>query len=71
MPEDIDEAKLRAQLLEKYHIEVSGGLGALAGKVIRIGLMGYNATEGNVDYLLEALREVLKVSKKQDLGKAA
>ena len=71
VPEDIDEAKLRAQLLEKYHIEVSGGLGALAGKVIRIGLMGYNATDGNVDYLLEALREVLKVSKKQDLGKAA
>jgi len=71
VPADIDEAKLRAQLLDQYHIEISGGLGDLAGKVIRIGLMGYNATEGNVDYLLEALRAVLKTSKKKDMEKAA
>ena len=71
VPEGVDEAKLRAELLSKYHIEVSGGLGDLAGKVIRIGLMGYNATEENVDRLLAAMREVLKVSKKQNLKKAA
>ena len=59
IPEGIDEAKLRAQLLDKYHIEVSGGLGALAGKVIRIGLMGYNATDENVDRLLAAMKEIM------------
>ena len=60
VPEGVDEAALRAELLEKYHIEVSSGLGPLAGKVIRIGLMGYNATFDTVDRLLDALREILK-----------
>ena len=59
VPEGVDEADLRAQLLNKYHIEVSSGLGPLAGKIIRIGLMGYNATEESVDRLLTALKEIL------------
>ena len=59
VPEGVDEAALRAELLNKYHIEVSSGLGALAGKIIRVGLMGYNATEYNVDRLLAALKEIL------------
>ena len=59
VPEGVDEAALRAELLNKYHIEISSGLGPLAGKVIRIGLMGYNATEHNVDRLLAALKEIL------------
>ncbi|MEY8339064.1 alanine--glyoxylate aminotransferase family protein [Lachnospiraceae bacterium 62-35] len=59
VPDGVDEADLRAQLLNKYHIEVSSGLGPLAGKIIRIGLMGYNATEYNADRLLAALKEIL------------
>jgi alanine-glyoxylate transaminase/serine-glyoxylate transaminase/serine-pyruvate transaminase len=39
-------------LLERFGIEVGGGLGALAGQVWRIGLMGYNSTPENVDRLL-------------------
>ncbi|MGI6013387.1 MAG: pyridoxal-phosphate-dependent aminotransferase family protein [Oscillospiraceae bacterium] len=63
VPEGIDEKKLRADLLSRHHIEISGGLGALAGKVIRIGLMGYNATPENVDHLLDALRDCLALQK--------
>ena len=59
VPEGIYEAALRSQLLNKYHIEVSSGLGPLAGKVIRVGLMGYNATDYNIDRLLSALKEIL------------
>jgi alanine-glyoxylate transaminase/serine-glyoxylate transaminase/serine-pyruvate transaminase len=51
-----DEAGLRRQLLEKYRIEVGGGLGALAGEIWRIGLMGENARLTNVEALLNALR---------------
>jgi alanine-glyoxylate transaminase/serine-glyoxylate transaminase/serine-pyruvate transaminase len=50
------EAGLRRQLLEKYGIEVGGGLGPLAGKIWRIGLMGENARLTNVERLLCALR---------------
>jgi alanine-glyoxylate transaminase/serine-glyoxylate transaminase/serine-pyruvate transaminase len=50
------EAGLRRQLLEKYGIEVGGGLGALAGRIWRIGLMGENARFANVERLLFALR---------------
>ena len=59
VPDGVDEAALRAELLNRYHIEVSSGLGPLAGKIIRIGLMGYNAQEYNVDRLLAALKEIL------------
>lgn len=59
VPDGVDEAQLRARLLNDYHIEISSGLGALAGKVIRVGLMGYNATEYNVDRLLAAMSEIL------------
>ncbi len=63
VPEDIDEKKLRADLLNRHHIEISGGLGPLAGKIIRIGLMGYNATPENVDRLLAALRDCLALQR--------
>lgn len=38
---------------------VSSGLGSLAGKIIRIGLMGYNAEEYNVDRVVNAMKEIL------------
>jgi alanine-glyoxylate transaminase/serine-glyoxylate transaminase/serine-pyruvate transaminase len=55
----VGEASLRAQLLDKYCIEVGGGLGALAGEIWRIGLMGENARLTNVEALLCALRREL------------
>ena len=53
------EARVRAALLEHYGIEVGGGLGALAGRVWRVGLMGENARITNVEALLNALRREL------------
>ena len=53
------EAGLRGRLLDRHGIEVGGGLGALAGKIWRIGLMGENARKENVERLLTALREEL------------
>jgi alanine-glyoxylate transaminase/serine-glyoxylate transaminase/serine-pyruvate transaminase len=53
-----DEAATRRELLLRYGIEVGGGLGELAGRVWRIGLMGENARPAVVDRLLEALREL-------------
>jgi len=58
-PEGMDEAKLRKRLRQEYMIELGGGLGPLAGKIIRIGLMGETARMANVNRLLAALRECL------------
>jgi alanine-glyoxylate transaminase/serine-glyoxylate transaminase/serine-pyruvate transaminase len=54
-----DEVGLRRRLLQKYGIEVGGGLGSLAGRIWRIGLMGENARFANVEALLSALRREL------------
>jgi alanine-glyoxylate transaminase / serine-glyoxylate transaminase / serine-pyruvate transaminase len=54
-----DEAALRKSLLEQYGIEIGAGLGPMAGKALRIGLMGHGATVRNVDLVLAALRELL------------
>ncbi|MCC7168825.1 MAG: alanine--glyoxylate aminotransferase family protein [Planctomycetes bacterium] len=56
----VDEKKLRAELLRRQSIEIGGGLGPLAGQVVRIGLMGASATETNVTLLLAALDECLR-----------
>ncbi len=53
------EAGLRRQLLDKYGIEVGGGLGPLAGRIWRVGLMGENARIATVERLLCALRHEL------------
>lgn len=52
IPEGIDGKAFSRHLLDRFGIEVGGGLGDLAGKVWRIGLMGYNSTPENVDRLL-------------------
>jgi len=59
VPDGIDEAKVRALLLERYGIEIGGGLGEFAGRVWRIGCMGHTARPRNVTLLLAALAEVL------------
>ncbi len=59
IPEGVDDATARAQMLEEFGIEIGGGLGALAGKVWRVGLMGYASREENVLAFLRALESVL------------
>jgi alanine-glyoxylate transaminase/serine-glyoxylate transaminase/serine-pyruvate transaminase len=60
IPAGVDDAAIRRRLLEEYHIEIGAGLGPMAGKAWRIGLMGHGATVRNVDLVLAALREVLR-----------
>ena len=60
IPDGADDAGTRKRLLEEYGIEIGSGLGVMAGKAWRIGLMGHGATLRNVDLVLTALREVLK-----------
>ena len=55
IPEGVDEAKVRSLLLENYSLEIGAGLGALAGKVWRVGLMGESSRRRNVLYFLSAL----------------
>lgn len=59
IPEGIDGNAVRQRLLDEYGIEIAGGLGALKGKVWRIGLMGYSSRPENVTLLLGALKESL------------
>lgn len=54
-PPGVNEVAIRENLLKNYQIEVAGGLGQFAGKVLRIGTMGPLAHDREVDFLLEAL----------------
>ena len=58
-PQQIDEAAVRCALLAEYGLEIGAGLGALAGKVWRIGLMGYASNRKNVNLCVSALGNVL------------
>ncbi len=58
--EGIDEAKIRSSLLNDYNIEIGAGLGELAGKVWRIGLMGYTSNDENIKICVNAFSEILK-----------
>lgn len=58
LPEGFDEAAMRTRLLADYRIEVGSGLGPLAGKIWRIGLMGGNASRQTIATLIGALKEV-------------
>ena len=58
-PEGVDEAAVRARLLNDYNIEIGAGLGDFKGKVWRIGLMGESCTANHVNMLLAALEELV------------
>jgi alanine-glyoxylate transaminase/serine-glyoxylate transaminase/serine-pyruvate transaminase len=60
VPTGVDEAAVRARLRGEHHIEIGAGLGPLAGKVWRVGLMGHTARPANVERLLGALGAVLR-----------
>ncbi|MGJ5633329.1 alanine--glyoxylate aminotransferase family protein [Nostoc sp. CALU 1950] len=59
IPAGVDGKAIARQLLNEHNIEIGGGLGELAGKVWRVGLMGFNSRKESVDQLLAALRQVL------------
>ncbi len=59
IPDGVDEARVRQRLLQAYNIEIGAGLGALAGKVWRIGLMGHSARLTNIMACLGALENTL------------
>ena len=58
-PQQIDDAAVRRALLTEYGLEIGAGLGSLAGKVWRIGLMGYASNRKNVNLCVSALGNVL------------
>jgi alanine-glyoxylate transaminase/serine-glyoxylate transaminase/serine-pyruvate transaminase len=58
IPEGVDDIAARARLLNEYSLEIGAGLGVLAGKIWRIGLMGFSARPENVAYCLQASRSV-------------
>ena len=71
LPEGVDDAAIRKELLNNYGLEIGGGLGALAGKAWRIGLMGYAARKDNVVGCISALGEALhKQDQKIKVGPA-
>jgi len=59
IPDGIVDAEVRKRLLADYSLELGAGLGGLAGKVWRIGLMGYSSRAENVELCLAALETVL------------
>ena len=59
VPEGVDEAQVRQRLLAQFSLEIGAGLGSLAGKIWRIGLMGYTSNPKNVLFCLTALERVL------------
>lgn len=59
IPDGVDDAAVRTRLLNEFNLEIGAGLGDLAGKVWRIGLMGHASRPENIDYCLSALRKSL------------
>eukprot|EP00753_Platysulcus_tardus_P006631 PLAT14373.1.p1 GENE.PLAT14373.1~~PLAT14373.1.p1 ORF type:complete len:396 (+),score=160.19 PLAT14373.1:18-1205(+) len=59
IPEGVDGGAVVRHLREQYNIEIGGGLGELAGKIWRIGMMGYNSRRENVLLVIAALRDAL------------
>jgi alanine-glyoxylate transaminase / serine-glyoxylate transaminase / serine-pyruvate transaminase len=59
IPDGVDDVEVRSQLLNEFNLEIGAGLGALAGKVWRIGLMGHASRAENIILCLSALEAVL------------
>jgi alanine-glyoxylate transaminase/serine-glyoxylate transaminase/serine-pyruvate transaminase len=61
IPDGIDDAKLRRYLLDTFKLDIGGGFGILAGKVWRVGLMGYSCSADNVLFFIPAISRALAV----------
>jgi len=71
IPTGVNDAETRAQLLNEFNLEIGAGLGALAGKVWRIGLMGHSSRAENIILCLGALEAVLGESVKSGVAVSA
>jgi len=60
VPDGVDEAAVRSFLLNEFNLEIGAGLGSLAGKIWRIGLMGASSTEKHVELCLKGLKAALE-----------
>jgi alanine-glyoxylate transaminase/serine-glyoxylate transaminase/serine-pyruvate transaminase len=67
-PADCDEAAIRKALLLDHSIEISGGLGPLAGKLWRVGVMGMGATREPQEQLVRALATLLQADPAEPLA---
>ncbi len=61
IPQGVDDVKVRSYLLETFDLEIGGGLGALKGKVWRVGQMGYSSSAENVLFFLSAINRALSL----------
>jgi len=68
IPAGVDDAAVRSALLNDFNLEIGAGLGALAGKTWRIGLMGHSSSANNVLFCLSALEAVLSSQQGFDLN---
>ena len=59
-PVGINEAEVRRRLLNEHSLEIGAGLGPLAGKIWRIGIMGYSARSENITKCLKSLASVIR-----------
>ena len=59
IPDGVDDLKTRQKLLNDYKLEIGAGLGVLAGKVWRIGLMGQSSNKNNIEHWLNSLSEAI------------
>ena len=59
IPDGVNDLESRQRLLNEFNLEIGAGLGVLAGKVWRIGLMGQSSNEKNIEYCLDSLAEVI------------
>lgn len=64
VPEGINEADVRKFALEKYNLEIGAGLGDLAGKIWRVGLMGYSSNQKNIDLCIKVFGEAINAQNK-------
>jgi alanine-glyoxylate transaminase/serine-glyoxylate transaminase/serine-pyruvate transaminase len=64
VPEGVDDAAVRKCLLDESGIEIAGGFGPLAGKILRIGLMGHSSTAENAALILDKLGAALHAANK-------
>ncbi|XP_016838221.1 serine--pyruvate aminotransferase-like [Nasonia vitripennis] len=67
LPSDVKAETVIRYAMDKYNLEIVGGMGPTAGKIIRIGLMGVNATSETVDLVLRALDDAVKYAKSSQL----
>ena len=59
IPEGVNDLESRQKLLNDFNLEIGAGLGVLAGKVWRIGLMGHSSKKENIDHCLQSLAQVI------------